>query len=117
MLQAKPIARTMRRAVTRPSSAKLLDSPAVFRMIPAVGGDVTPAVGAAAVDVGDAVGVGKLAGADDRAAPAGGVGVLGKCGHPSRDVAGRLRDSETGTSRGAVAPVRLGDSEVLQHLL
>src|SRR3954447_19684860 len=97
-------------------STELIDAVAVVSF-PAVGGEVAPAVGSAAVSVRDAVGVGKLPGADDRAGPA--LGVVGERerGHASCDVGGRFRDPEAGTLAASVAPVRLGYAEVLQHLL
>src|SRR5919205_930106 len=49
----------MRSAVTRAGSPERFDALAVF-LVPAVGGEVSPAVRAAAVGIGDPVGVGQL---------------------------------------------------------
>ena len=77
----------------------------------------TPGVGPGAVGVGDAVGVGELAGADDRARPTGRRRGRGQRGDAPGDVGRRLGDREPGLVRAGVAPGRLGDAEVLQHLL
>src|SRR6476659_2786210 len=95
---------------------ELVDAAAWFRL-PPVGGVIAPAVRPASVGVSDAVGVGELASADDRACPSLGVCVTGECSNASRDIGRRLGDAEAGTVAARVPPVRLGDTEVLQHLL
>ena len=79
---------------------ELLDSEAVL-LLPAVGSDVAPAIGPAAVRIRDVVGVGKLTRADDRASPAVGVAGAGERGNASGDISRRLGDREAGLSRQA----------------
>src|SRR5580765_2290559 len=103
-------------AVDASGLPKLIDAATVV-VLPAVGGDVAPAVGPAPVGVGEVVRVCELAGTDDRARPAVDVVGLGERGYTSGYVGWRLGDPESGAPRHGVAPVGLGDAEVLQHLL
>jgi hypothetical protein len=60
---------------------ELVDAATVV-VLPAVGGDVAPTVGLAPISVGEAIGVGELASADDRSRPTVGVVGSGEGGDP-----------------------------------
>src|SRR5262249_39741716 len=96
------VAATAVTSAPRPSPEPV--DPLAVVPLPAVGRQVAPAVRPAAVGVGDAVGVGQLAGADDRARPAAGVGRLGERGDAPADVGRRLGDREAGCLDAGVAP-------------
>src|ERR1700722_9686202 len=99
-----------------PESAEPVNALAVLP-VPAIGRQVAPAFRLAAVGIDDTVGIGELAGADDRATPAVSIARCCQRGNTPGDVSRGLGDRETWSAHAGITPAGLGDTEVLQHLL